>query len=194
MAAAHLKRRVEVKVDRLSKVIGAITDLVGQEVLVGIPSTVSHRESEAVTNAQLGYIHEFGAPASNVPGRPFLIPGIRDAEATIAAQLKLAVNDALSGKSATAIGHLNRAGIAAASAAKERIRSNIPPPLSPSTIRGRKYARGSQSRRAGEKEYLELISQGMAASAAQSAAGLVALINTGQLMRSITWVVRRAVR
>jgi hypothetical protein len=75
---------------------------------------------------------------------------------------------------------------------KAKTSSNIPPPLKPSTIRGRKYLRGTQSRRAGETKYSALVKGGMAPAAAQRAAGIVSLVNTGQLRNAVTYVVRKA--
>jgi hypothetical protein len=57
-------------------------------------------------------------------------------------------------------------------------------------IDGRKYARGTKSRRESEEAYLGLIAKGMDPGAAQADAGIVSLINTGQLRNSITSVVR----
>ena len=68
--------RVRVTRDRVSEVLSAVTKLVGREVLVGIPEDNTERvNGDEATNAQLGYVHEFGSPAKNIPARPFLIPG-----------------------------------------------------------------------------------------------------------------------
>lgn len=191
MAGHRVSQRVEMKVDRVRAVLGGITSLIQKDVLVGIPETVGQRENEPVNNATLGYIHEFGAPAANIPARPHLLPGIRAVQDRIIGQFKLATNAALSGEGSKTDGFLDRAGVIATNSVKQRLRSNIPPPLKPATIRGRKYSRGTKSRRAGEKEYLALIAQGAEPGSAQSAAGIVALVNTGQLLRAYTWVLRR---
>lgn len=47
-----------------------------KEVLIGIPMSTTERPDGEITNAELGYIHEYGAPEANIPARPFLIPGV----------------------------------------------------------------------------------------------------------------------
>ena len=183
--------RVIVKIDKVKSTLAAIEDLTNKEVLVGIPATVSHRENEEVGNAALGYIHEFGSPAANIPARPFLIPGIKAKKQAINSAFRRAAEAALAGDRTAAEAALNRAGIAGMNGAKERISSNIPPPLQPGTIRNRRRSRNTQSRRESEKQYLDLIKYGADPGAAQAEAGIVSLINTGQLRRAITWVTRK---
>lgn len=50
-------------------------------VLVGIRGEAGNAEGGDITLAQLGAIHEFGAP--NIPPRPWLIPGAKSAEKDI---------------------------------------------------------------------------------------------------------------
>jgi len=129
-------------------------------------------------------------PANNVPARPFLIPGVEAARSPALEELKKAGTAALDGDARKAEAHMERAGMLAADAVKRTINSNIPPPLKPSTIRGRKYQRGTKSRRDSENRYLDMVKGGMSPKAAQAETGIVALINTGQLRNSITSVVR----
>ena len=51
-------------------------------VRVGLPD-VPHQDS-AITLAQLGAIHEYGAPRRNIPERPFLHPSLRAAQPQLA--------------------------------------------------------------------------------------------------------------
>lgn len=56
---------VKVRVDKAREVFAAIRKLTKTEVLVGIPGDGKERdpgEGEPITNAELGYIHEFGSP------------------------------------------------------------------------------------------------------------------------------------
>lgn len=186
-----MKSRVEIKVDRVNQVISALDRLVGKEVLVGIPEENGRRRQDPITNAAIGYIHEFGAPASHIPPRPFLIPGVRKAAPAYLPHLRGAANAALDGKAPRAERELAAAGIVAEQGAKREIHSNIPPPLAPSTVRGRARQRQTQSRRPGEDRYLELVASGISPGEAQSQAGIVSLINTGQLAAAITSVVRK---
>lgn len=102
---------------------------------------------------------------------------------------------ALQGKTNEASKRLERAGMIGATAAKAKMQSNIPPPLKPATIAARARQRGAKSRRKGEKAYLAMIdagaqAAGMSLSEIQSAAGLIPLINTGELRNAITFAVR----
>lgn len=75
--------------------------------------------------------------------------------------------------------------------ARRMINSNIPPPLKPRTIRDRRKSRGTKTRRPNEDLYLSLIAQGVEPGVAQDQAGIISLINTGQLRNSITYVVKK---
>jgi hypothetical protein len=179
--------------DRVNSVIGEITKLVGKQVLVGIPERTTTREDDEgpITNAALGYIHEFGAPGANIPARPFLIPGVRKAQREATVQLKAACTAALDGNTVKSDRALTAAGLIAETSAKREIHTGNFVPLKPGTIRGRKYSRGTQSRRQSEERYAELIQQGLSPASAQEAVGIRPLINTGQLAASITSVVRK---
>jgi hypothetical protein len=184
--------RVSITKDNVSKVFAGITELVGQQVLIGIPEDKNKREGdEPANNAQIGAIHEGGSPLQNIPARPWLIPGVKKAEKPALGQLRKAADAALVGDTAEAARRLAAAGIIGANEARGMINSNIPPPLSPETVRRRHYARGTKSMRESEQVYLDLVSKGVNPGAAQEETGIVSLINTAQLRNSITSVVRK---
>lgn len=185
-----MKSGVSITVDNFASVIRAITDLAKKDVLIGIPDSAPERTDTPITNAQIGYIMETGSPATNVPARPFLVPGVQDVQEQCADKLKEGASAALDGNKAGTMRALTSAGIIAEQSVKEKINSNIAPALSPETIKNRNRARGTSSRRASEKEYLKAIDQGVAPGEAQAAAGIVSLVNTGSLRNSITHVVR----
>lgn len=187
--------RVIITKDKVNSVVGAITQLVGKHVLVGIPESNASRQDDESnghpTNAMIGYVMETGSPARNVPARPWLVPGTRESQRDWMPHLKGAATAALDGQPQRSDQELAAAGVVAESGVKRKINSNIPPPLSPATIRGRKYARGTQSRRANEQQYLDQVASGIDPGTAQTAAGIVALVNTGQLRNAVTSVVRK---
>jgi len=189
--------RLEVKTDDVAKVLKSMAALATKEVLVGIPDGNNSRENDPeVTNSQIGYAMEFGLPANNVPARPFLIPGVKSAQERTTLHLRKAAEFAAAGDPRYEEA-LNRAGSVARDAVKATIRSNIPPPLKPGTIAGRKYARGKNKRgkytaRPGELEYARLVGTGVSPEDAQAQAGITALINTAQLLNAITYVIRKA--
>lgn len=186
--------RVTITKDKVNAVVGAITKLVGKQVVVGIPEANASRQDDETnshpTNAMIGYVMETGSPARNVPARPWLVPGTRESQRDWMPHLRGAAGAALDGNTQKSDQELAAAGVVAESGVKRKIGSNIPPPLKPSTIRARKYARQTQSRRPNEEQYLQQVRSGIDPGTAQAAAGIVSLVNTGQLRNSVTSVVR----
>lgn len=153
-----------IKTDRLKEVLQSISGLIDKQVLVGIPDSAPERDDDApIGNAAIGYIQETGSPANNLPARPFLVPGVADAEAKTVPQLQKAVEAALDGDMPRAEKRMASAGLAAQNSARAKINSGIAPELKASTLAAR--------RRRGRK-------------------GTVPLIDTGQLRNSITYVIR----
>ncbi len=149
--------------DNTAQVLSAIQEMAGRHVVVGIPSEKAQRIDEEDTNAQIGYVNEFGSPAKNIPARPFLIPGIDQASEKCANVLGKFAKQVFHDAAAIDRG-LNAAGIIAVSSVKNRIKAGEGfAPLSERTLAERKQA--------GFK-------------------GTKPLIHTGQLLNSITYVVR----
>lgn len=185
---------LKVTKDTVGRVLASIQRLVGQEVLVGIPASQAERSDEdpkPMNNAQLGYVHENGSPAQNIPARPFLIPGVEDAQESYTNHLQKAVSAAMSGDDNKMQTELNAAGLIASSGARNKITTGEFEPLSPATVRNRRKSRSTKSMRAAEKKYLELIANGATPEQAQDEAGIRPLINTGQLRNSLTYVIRK---
>jgi hypothetical protein len=187
--------RVKVTKDMVNKTLRSLTDLVQQQVLVGIPDSTTSRKQEVgqpITNATLGFIHEFGSPAANIPARPFLIPGVRKSQKKYLPELAAACDSALDDNLHDALKHMAAAGIIAESSAKHEIHTAHFVPLKPSTVANRFKSRQTKSQRKGEKQYFDMLLGGADPYTAQQAAGIQPLINTGQLARAITSVVRKA--
>ncbi|WP_186072124.1 hypothetical protein [Burkholderia gladioli] len=195
---------VKMTQDNLDAVLKSIAALVQQEVLVGVPDSTAGRKDEGqpISNAEIGYIMETGSPANNVPARPHLVPGVEHALPAVTKQLERGVGAALDGKLEKVDQQLHAAGRLAVSSVRLTIRNNIPPPLAPSTVANRfrqrtaKDAPKPASKRKAEKDYAALIdagaqAAGMSLAEIQSAAGIIPLINTGEYLKSITYVVRR---
>jgi phage gpG-like protein len=153
--------------DNVAKVLASIQELAGKQVMVGIPASKAEREegdTEPINNAQLGYIHEYGAPASNIPARPFLIPGVAHAQDSINNHLQKAVKAAMSGDDEKVDVELNATGLIAQAGARNEINNGNFEALSARTLVDRRK-RG----RTGSKP----------------------LIDTGQLRNAITYVIRK---
>jgi hypothetical protein len=154
--------------DRVGRTTALIRSLGKDRVLVGIPAENALRKPEpgedpGVNNAMLGFVHENGSPAKNIPARPFLIPGVQDAREEIGKRLESSARATLSGKTTDADRTLNAVGLIAVNAVRKRIVDGPFTPLKPKTLAAR--------RRKGRT-------------------GTKPLIDTGQLKGAITYVVR----
>lgn len=130
-----MKTPLKITSDRVPDVLKALQAMAKKEVLIGIPEEESSRPGETISNAELGYIHEFGSPASNIPARPFLIPGVEQAQKGAAAILKEGAQETLS-TNKPIDESLDRAGVLASNSVKRQFTSptNGWPPDSPATI------------------------------------------------------------
>lgn len=184
---------VKVTVDKLASIVKSISDLARKDVLIGIPEeNADRKEDDSPNNATLGYIHEFGSPAQGIPPRPFLNTGVEDSIPAVMPVLKSAALAALDGSESGVNRYLNRAGTLARDSVKGKFETGEFAPLKPSTIRNRHKQRGDKNMRAGEKKYLQAMSElAMTASDAQTYADIKPLVNTGQLRNSISYVVRK---
>ncbi len=154
-------------------IMRALQKLAKLQVLVGIPSEKNTRTDGPIGNASLGYIHEMGSPARNIPARPFLKPGIENSKDKWTDYLEQACKAALAGKEGVMQRALEAAGQTAVNSVKGTITAGIPPPLKPATIAARKRHKGGKGLRK-----------------ALAAGGATPLIDSGQLLNSITYVVR----
>lgn len=163
-------------------VLQGIDVLTNTSVMVGVPSEKKEREDESgPNNAEIGYMMENGIPEQNVPARPHLVPGIKNAKAKIVDYMTQAGKLALAGKPDSVTRALMAAGQTGASSVKTVIREGVPPPLADSTLRRRK------KNRKGARMELDA----RAAGEAPSTEFVKPLINTGQYIAAITFVLRR---
>lgn len=109
----------------------------GRAVAVGIQGSEAADQypDGAMTNVRLGAIHEFGTADGRVPERSF-IRSTFDAEGGFKVRMNKLAKAALAG--ASAIGQLMLIGEQARAAILRKIKSNIPPPLKPVTIKRKK--------------------------------------------------------
>jgi hypothetical protein len=195
--------------------IAALNKLASTRVLIGIPSDDPARRltmaqeganmmrggtagHPTITNAALGYIHEFGSPARNIPARPFLRNGVEDSQPKWENYMQQAATAAMEGKDDVMDKALNAAGETAVLAVKAKIVAGIPPPIKPATMAARaRHSGGSNAAeraeraatRAAYRGFHERYEAGLETSAA--GAGVTPLIDTAQLLNSITYVVKK---
>lgn len=174
-----------IKADKLAAVVRGLASLVKEQVLVGVPDSTTERgdddEAGPMNNATLGYIHEHGSPAANIPARPHLIPGIENAQNKIADRFKKAGQFAMDGKKDKVHAELEKAGLVAQNSVKSMITDGDLEPLAESTLRAR-------ARRGRKGAIAELESR--AAGNAPDNSNARPLLDTGQYRNSITFVVR----
>jgi hypothetical protein len=144
----------------------------GSSVKVGVlegEKDARVNEPTGITNTQLAAIHEYGSPARNIPERSFLratLDANRDAYNAFIAQL---VSHIFAGKLSVARA-LGMVGLKVVADIRARIRKGIAPPLADSTL-WRKVAKGRKGR------------------GKRNRGKSVPLIDTGQLINSITHAV-----
>ncbi len=156
---------VEMKVDRLQDIIKTLHAVAQKDVLVGVPDSAPERDDDSeYSNAQIGYIMEFGSPPNNIPARPHLIPGVEAIEEQAAGILRRGAQRALKGDMEAVDQSLHAAGLVAVNSVRKTIQEGDFVPLAPLTIKKR-LAAG----RTGDKP----------------------LLDTGQYRNSQTYVVRK---
>lgn len=176
---------VKIVVDNSDQVIKAMRQLAGRRVYVGIPATNADRANQSVTNAELLYIHEHGAPEANIPARPSLRPGIKEAKARITAGLKKAGQLAMANKITAMDQQLNIVGQIGVDAVKRKISTGPFVPLAERTVQGRlrRTQRGRARLRSMRKKGVDLVAWGIS--------NLKPLIDTAAMRNAITYVVRK---
>jgi hypothetical protein len=184
--------------DMSKKISAALKKLSNSSVYIGVADEGADRKAvpgakgAVPTNAQLAYIHETGSPARNIPARPFLRPGMRDSQNRWQPMLDQAVTAALKGDEAGIDKALHRAGIIAVAAVKQTIVAKIPPPIKPATMAARRRHRGGgKKKREARAEYREFYKQYRAGAATMDMSSVTPLVDTAQLLNSITYVIRK---
>ena len=154
----------KITVDKLNDLLEATKLLTQTEVMVGIPSVNAGRKDTPINNATIGYIHEHGAPEANIPARPWLGPGVEAAKDQLTKIFREAGKAAYNGRQDLVIRQLNVAGLTAQVSVQKKLREGPFVPLAPATI-ARRRARGVTRTKP--------------------------LIDTGQLLQSVTYVLRK---
>lgn len=170
----------------LSKVFESLTKLADIEILVGFPEDTTARQDDPgaeITNAALGYIHDNGAPEQNIPARPFMLPGITNAQDAITAKLgQILTAVAVKGAGVNVVAQgMTQVGLLGKRAIQNKINEGIDPALAESTLKAR-------ARRGRKGAILELANRekGIPPSVLLAKP----LIDTGQLRNAVNYVIR----
>ena len=129
---------VKLVVDHERQLREALNVLKSSDVLVGVPENKKARRGKGPSNALLAFLHNNGSPANNLPPRPTIEPGIKDAREAESKYMQQAAKAALDGNTDQMSRALEACGTVAVAAVKKRIRSNTPPPLKAKTIKARR--------------------------------------------------------
>jgi len=138
-APSNLKIKDKTSIDAL---VTGMLAAASVEVLVGFTEDTEARKDDEITNAALGFIHDQGEPAANIPQREFMRPGIQAAQSRIQAEFRKIGQAVANGGGADVVEKgLHRVGSIAAASIKAKIADGIPPPLADSTLRSRGRAK-----------------------------------------------------
>jgi hypothetical protein len=130
-------------VDNLPQLEAAVKELTMQQIMVGVPKQTTERETENgededISNADLAYIHENGAPEAGIPARKFLVPGIERVKSKLAKGLMNAADAAIDGESAQELNkRFNAIGMVAETAIKDKMVEGPFEALKPATLADR---------------------------------------------------------
>ncbi len=156
--------QVKVTADFVGDFMNVLAKLKSDAVLVGIPQEKTARKADGpINNATLLAINEFGSPANNIPARPVMSIGIKNAQDKIADQFGKAASFALTNGANAVDVFYERAGIIASNSIKKAINDQdgiAPPAQATLNARARRGFKGTK-----------------------------ALVVTGQMRNAITYVV-----
>ncbi len=169
-AGEHIKGLHE-EANHLHELYRGLEALAAHRVMVGIPASAKSRKEGKINNATLLFIHEHGSPAQGIPPRPSLNPGVRDSHREWGEHLKEAAKAAMEGNEKKMMQSFHKAGLVAATAVKKKIVAGIDPPLKPATIAARRRRHPSRK--------------------AASEADVTPLVDTAQMLNSITYAVEK---
>lgn len=165
-------------------IVDNLKALGAKNVQVGIPGDSGGRDG--ATNAQIGYYHERGAPDSGLPARPFLVPGVTDAQPKVAAILEKTAKKAVTGDADIGAA-LEAVGLVAVSSVRKKFDDNQWEPLADSTVKARVRRQGAKG---GNKQYKEHYKKYKASGDLNEVRGdLQILVDTGAMRQAITHVI-----
>lgn len=182
-------------VNKTAEMIRRVELLTTSDVLVGIPRENNARKDSPIGNAAIARVHEYGSPAQNIPARPFLHPGVKNCRDQAISMMRQGAIDTIKGNNVNVDVILNRVGMLARNSVVEAITDPEPPfaPLRPATIRAR-----LRRTAAGRRKLKQIKARGQSLTAWAEAVDPVTgtvnikpLLDTLQMRRAVTYVVRR---
>lgn len=165
-------------VDHSNRLINDVLELTKKRLLVGVPEEENSREQgDGIGNAALAYIHDNGSPIAGIPARPFMKPGIKNAQERLNKELLLVAKSQLNDDPEQVDAHLNRAGLIAQNSIRSVINKGEGfEPLKRGTLLDR--LRRRKAARKWDKERREEVMGSMHP-----------LVDTGSMRNAVTYVV-----
>lgn len=177
----------------------AVESLTEKDVYIGVPAedtergdikNKSHgsngRAGGGINNAELSYIHEFGAPGAGIPARPHLIPGMEKIIPDAVTELREAATQAMKGNEKAVEKALINIGQMGVSSVQAMFQNNDWPPLSASTLDYHPLRKDDQGNVLVNKKGVARRGKSR-----RDRGKVNPLIDTGQLMKSHTFVIRK---
>lgn len=183
MKPAFSVKQVSNKVGAIRKSVNALT---AKDVFIGVPAENAAPREGGINNAELSYIHEYGAPAAGIPARPHLLPGVEDIKTEAANLLKGAAKQALEGNEAAIEPTLNKIGLLGQNAVRAKFQDNDWPPLQDSTLDYAAPKKDAEGTVLTDKK--GRVKRGKSR---REEGKLNPLLDTAQLMKSHTYVIRK---
>lgn len=164
----------------------AVQSLTEKDVYIGVPAEQAGERQGGINNAELSYIHEFGAPAAGIPARPHLLPGIEEILPEAVEELKGAAKSALDGKEQVVDAALPKIGLLGQNAVRAKFQDNDWPPLKDATLDARPLKKDDQGNVLKDKK-----GNALRGKSRREKDRINPLLDTGQLMKSHTFVIRK---
>lgn len=177
--------KVKQTLDKCAAIHRAVKEMSEKAVFIGVPAEKASREGP-INNAELSYIHEFGAPAAGIPARPHLVPGIERIQDEAAKELKEAAAKALSGDEAAVDAAFEKIGLAGEASVRQMFTDNDWPPLKDKTLNYKPLIRDEQGNVLKDRKGKPKRGKSRAESGKTNP-----LIITAELQKSHTYVVRK---
>ncbi len=172
--------------NNVSAIRRAVQRLTESDVYIGVPAEQAGKREGGITNAELSYIHEFGAPAAGIPARAHLMPGIEDIIDEAAEELKEAARLALAGNGNAVNAAFKKIGLLGQNAVRAKFQDNDWPPLADSTLDSKPLLKDDQG-----KAILDKKGRAKHGKSRREEGKVNPLLDTAQLMKSHTYVIRK---
>ena len=183
--AVEVVKDIDLGYRKLMRELKRANDLTVAIGVQGKQAAASSYKNTNATNLQIAATHELGRPEANIPKRSFLLDTLEFKQNEYKSLTTVLLAKVVDSKGAyTARKALSLLGARVKSDARERIVRGIPPELAEATVRWR----AGKNRRAGALVRRELKK---GAKMIDLVGSFTPLKDTGTLIRSITWKVRK---